>query len=354
MVKRKIVPIILSATILSAIIGNMVISNATDNNLKTFEYEKTVKVNQIENCKKELEKEINKDGITYKLEDIIEKESTKIVSRNKEITKELLVNTNDKYKVLNMFKQELNVKEDGYTGTLKIDNNSVTIKPNDSYREEYKVYYEKEYKNVKSNELNNIPKTIKKDNVTYYLVDPVWTVSKTQIIDGRDVPVLYNGIMKYEAIRERTVVTNYIATVKYNGKLKKEVVDTVTLTIKYTEVATEESNIEKKTEETKNNIVVPTVATGTGIIIFSGIILISRKNILIYNYQNNNCKLIRKIKASGKLIDITPQNNEISRKYKIVLKNDLYNKWYGQNITVKYFDKQFICNIKENEIEIVV
>ena len=160
--------------------------------------------------------------------------------------------------------------------------------------------------------------------------------------------------MKYEAIRERTVVTNYIATVKYNGKLKKEVVDTVTLTIKYTEVATEESNIEKKTEETKNNIVVPTVATGTGIIIFSGIIFISRKNILIYNYQNNNWKLIRKIKASGKLIDITPQNNEISRKYKIVLKNDLYNKWYGQNITVKYFDKQFICNIKENEIEIVV
>ena len=354
MVKRKIVPIILSATILSAIIGNMVISNATDNNLKTFEYEKTVKVNQIEDCKKELEKEINKDGITYKLEDIIEKENTKIVSRNKEITKELLVNTNDKYKVLNMFKQELNVKEDGYTGTLKIDNNSVTIKPNDSYREEYKVYYEKEYKNVKSNELNNIPKTIKKDNVTYYLVDPVWTVSKTQIIDGQDVPVLYNGVMKYEAIRERTVVTNYIATVKYNGKLKKEVVDTVTLTIKYTEVATEESNIEKKTEETKNNIVVPTVATGTGIIIFSGIILISRKNILIYNYQNNNCKLIRKIKASGKLIDITPQNNEISRKYKIFLKNDLYNKWYGQNITVKYFDRQFICNIKENEIEIVV
>ena len=354
MVKRKIVPIILSATILSAIIGNMLISNATDNNLKTFEYEKTVKVNQSEDCKNELEKEINNDGITYKLEDIIEKENTKVVSRNKEITKELLVNTNDKYKVLNMFKQELNVKEDGYTGTLKINNNSVTIKPNDSYREEYKVYYEKEYKNVKSNELNNIPKTIKKDNVTYYLVDPVWTVSKTQIIDGQDVPVLYNGVMKYEAIRERTVVTNYIATVKYNGKLKKEVVDTVTLTIKYTEVATEKSNIEKKTEETKNNIVVPTVATGTGIIIFSGIILISRKNILIYNYQNNNWKLIRKIKASGKLIDITPQNNEISRKYKIFLKNDLYNKWYGQNITVKYFDKQFICNIKENEIEIVV
>ena len=112
----------------------------------------------------------------------------------------------------------------------------------------------------------------------------------------------------------------------------------------------------KRKQETKSNIVIPTVATGTGIIICSGIILISRKNVFIYNFQNNTWKLVRKtkVKASEKLIDITPQNNEISRKYKIVLKNDLYTKWYGQNITVKYFDKQFICNVKENEIEIVV
>ena len=353
MVKRKIVPIILSATLLSVILGNMLISNATDNNLKTFEEEKTIKVNQIEDYKKTLEQEISKDGITYKLENITQEENTKVVSKNKKVTKELIVNTNDKYEILNIFEQEINIKEDRYTGTLKIDNSSVTIEPNDSYKEEYKIYYEKEYKNVKSNELNDIPKTIKKDNVTYYLVDPVWEVSQTQIIDGQAVPVLYNGVMKYEALKERTVVTNYIATVKYNGKLEKEVVDTVTLTMKYTEVPTQK--IEEK-QETKRNDIIPTIATGTGIIICSGIILISRKNVFIYNYQNNNWKLVRKtkVKASEKLVDITPQNNEISRKYKIVLKNDLYTKWYGQNITVKYFDKQFIFNVKENEIEIVV
>ena len=260
MVKRKIVPIILSVTLLSVIFGNMLVSNATDNNLKTFEEEKTVEMNQIEEYKETLEQEISKDGITYKLEDIIEKENTKVVYKNKEVTKELIVNTNDKYEILNMFEQELNIKEDGYTGTLKIDNSSVTIEPNDSYKEEYKVYYEKEYKNVERNELNDIPKTIEKNDTTYYLVDPVWTVSKTQIIDGQDVPVLYNGIMKYEAIKERTVVTNYIATVKYNGKLEKEVIDTVTLTMKYTEVPTQK--IEEK-QENKNNAVVPTVATGS-------------------------------------------------------------------------------------------
>ena len=353
MVKRKIVPIILSATLLSVILGNMLISNATDNNLKTFEEEKTIKVNQIEDYKKTLEQEISKEGITYKLENITQEENTKVVSKNKKVTKELIVNTNDKYEILNIFEQEINIKEDGYTGTLKIDNSSVTIEPNDSYKEEYKVYYEKEYKNVERNELNDIPKMIKKDNVTYYLVEPVWEVSQTQIIDGQVVPVLYNGIMKYEAIKERTVVTNYIATVKYNGKLEKEVVDTVTLTVEYTEVPTQK--IEEK-QETKSNSIIPTVATGTGIIICSGIILISRKNVSIYNYKNNTWKLVRKtkVKANEKIIDITPQNEELSKKYKIVLKNDLYNKWYGQNITIKYFDKQFIYNVKNSEIEIVV
>ena len=64
MVKRKIVPIILSATLLSVIFGNMLISNATDNNLKTFEEEKTVKVNQIEDYKKSV-RERNKQRWNY-------------------------------------------------------------------------------------------------------------------------------------------------------------------------------------------------------------------------------------------------------------------------------------------------
>lgn len=352
MVKRKIVPIILSATILSAIIGNMLISNATDNNLKTFEEEKTIKVSQVEDYKKTLRQEINKDGITYKLENIVEKENIKVVYKNKEITKDLIVNTTDKYEVLDMFEQKLNVKEDEYTGTLKLDNLSISIKPNDSYREQYKVYYEEKYENVKSNELNDIPKTIKKDGIVYYLINPVWTVAETQNIDGQAVPVSYNGIMKYEAIKVRTIVSNYKATVKYSGELKKEVVDSVTFILQYEEIP-----IDKGENENKQSNMLPTVATtGTGIILCSGIILLSRKNVLIYNYKNNKWNLIKKtkIKNNETKINITPIRMEKSRKYKIVLNNRLFNKLRNQNIIIKYYDKQFICEVKEKEIEIMV
>lgn len=352
MVKRKIVPIILSATILSAIIGNMLISNATDNNLKTFEEEKTIKVSQVEDYKKTLRQEINKDGITYKLENIVEKENIKVVYKNKEITKDLIVNTTDKDEVLDMFEQKLNVKEDEYTGTLKLDNLSISIKPNDSYREQYKVYYEEKYENVKSNELNDIPKTIKKDGIVYYLINPVWTVAETQNIDGQAVPVSYNGIMKYEAIKVRTIVSNYKATVKYSGELKKEVVDSVTFILQYEEIP-----IDKGENENKQSNMLPTVATtGTGIILCSGIILLSRKNVLIYNYKNNKWNLIKKtkIKNNETKINITPMRMEKSRKYKIVLNNRLFNKLRNQNIIIKYYDKQFICEVKEKEIEIMV
>lgn len=349
MVKSKILIIIFTVVITISILGTFSEIQATEGKLEVWEEEQQVEVDKVKEYRENVEKEINKNGVTYKLKDISEQENKKTMSKNKEIEKDLIVNTTNRYDVLNMFKQEINIKENGYTGTLKINNVSLKIEENDTYKEEYKVYYEEKYENVKSNELNNIPKTIKKDGIVYYLINPVWTVSETQNIDGQEVPVSYNGIMKYEAIKVRTIVSNYKATVKYSGELKKEVVDSVTFILQYEEIP-----IDKGENENKQSNMLPTVATGTGIIIFSGIIFISRKNILIYNYQNNNWKLIRKIKASGKLIDITPQNNEISRKYKIVLKNDLYNKWYGQNITVKYFDKQFICNIKENEIEIVV
>ena len=43
-----------------------------------------------------------------------------------------------------------------------------------------------------------------------------------------------------------------------------------------------------------------------------------------------------------------------SRKYKIVLSNMLFNKLRNQNIIIKYYDKQFICKVKEKEIEIMV
>ena len=51
-----------------------------------------------------------------------------------------------------------------------------------------KIYLQKKYVNVSSNELNNIPKELKENGLTYYLVNPVWDITETEDVDGNKVP----------------------------------------------------------------------------------------------------------------------------------------------------------------------
>ena len=157
------------------------------------------------------------------------------------------------------------------SGILELQNNSLDIKINDSYTEQYKVSLSKKYENVPSNELNNIPKTIEENGTTYYLVNPIWSISQVEKVEGQDIPIAYNGEMQYEGIKEKKIIKSYLATVTYVGTLEKEETESITFNIKYKEIPQEEQ--EEKTNYTP--IIVAT--TGAGVVVISGIILWKRK-----------------------------------------------------------------------------
>lgn len=241
---------------------------ASTGELKEHQINKTISVEYAEQYKDNIEKEITIDNIKYELQDITEQENKKIVSAEKEQTKQKIVYTNNKYDVLNMFESKIEMTEDGMSGILELQNNSLDIRVNDSYTEQYKVSLTKNYENIPSNELNDVPKTIEENGTTYYLINPIWTVSQVEKIEGQDVPVAYNGEMQYEAVKERTIIKSYIANVNYKGILEKEEVDSITFNIKYKEIPQKEEKVNY----------VPVVATaGTGIIVVSGILLWKRK-----------------------------------------------------------------------------
>lgn len=317
---------------------------ATSEELKTQQVTDTVLLENTEQYKNNIKQEIVVDEINYKLKDITEQENKVILTKDKEIKEEKIVKINDKYKVLNLFKTKRKTEEEGYSGILELQNDSLKIKVHDSYIEEYKVTLTKEYNNVNQNELNNIPKTIEQDGTTYYLVNPVWNIAQTQKIDGQDIPISYNGIMNYEGVKERTIITSYLATVNYKGILEKEVTESITYNIDYEEIPQEKTNY------------IPIVATTTaGIIFFSGIIIFKRKNATVYNFQNQEWKLVKKchVSKSNKLIDVTPLT-PMTHKYKIKLSTKAFNELLNDNVTIKYFDQQFIYRIKEKEFEIFV
>ena len=245
---------------------------ATTDNLKVHEINKTVSIEEAEQYRENIKNEITIDNVKYELQDITEQENKGIVSEEKEQTKQKVVYTNNKYDVLNMFESKIEMTEDEMSGTLELQNNSLNLKVNDSYIEQYKVSLIKTYENVPSNELNDVPKTIEENGTTYYLINPIWTVSQVEKVEGQDVPIAYNGEMQYEGIKERTVVKSYLATVTYKGTLEKEEINSITFQIKYKEVPQESQEEEK----TKNIPAIMTTA-GTGIIVVSGILLWRRK-----------------------------------------------------------------------------
>lgn len=242
---------------------------ATTDNLKVHEINKTVSIEDAEQYRENIKNEITIYNVKYQLQNISEKENKDIVTKEKEQTKQKIVYTNNKYDVLNMFESKIEMTEDKMSGTLELQNNSLDLKVNDSYTEQYKVSLTKNYENVPSNELNDVPKIIKENGITYYLINPIWTVSKTEKVEGQDVPIAYNGEMQYEGIKERTIVKSYLATVSYKGTIEKEEVDSIAFEITYKEVPQE------ITEEESPNYI--PVAVATGIVVVSGILLWKRK-----------------------------------------------------------------------------
>lgn len=245
---------------------------ATSNDLKVHEINKTVSLEEAEQYRENIKNEIIIDNVKYELQDISEQENKNIESEEKEQTKQKVVYTNNKYDVLNMFEDKLDITEDEMSGTLELQNNSLDLKVKDSYTEQYKVSLTKNYENVPSNELNDVPKTIEENGTTYYLINPIWTVSQVEKVEGQDVPITYNGEMQYEGIKERTIVKSYLATVSYKGTIEKEEVDSISFEITYKEVPQEITE-----EENPNYIPVAVATAGTGIVVVSGILLWRRK-----------------------------------------------------------------------------
>ena len=314
---------------------------AKNDNLKQITNQDIISVQEVSNYKNSIKQEITSDGIDYKLINVDQIENKKQLEKQKEIQEELIVLSNNKDAVLNQFEKSKKISEDGYEGILNIQTDSLDIKVNESYQEEYKVYIQKTYENVTSNELNDIPKEIEMGGTTYYLINPVWNVISTEKVGNHDVPLTYTGIMYYEGVKVRTVVKNYKATIKYEGMLTKEVVDSVTLISTYQEIPKEINNI------------APVLVTTSSIIFFSGIIIIKRKNVKIYNYANNKYRLVKRIRVNkdNPFMDITPLR-VTSNRYKIVLSNKIYNELKNCSVRIKYFDKYANYIISEKEFEI--
>ncbi|MDO5555734.1 MAG: hypothetical protein Q4G09_03525 [Clostridia bacterium] len=333
--------IIISLSVITILLTNITMCFASSE-LKRVEKQITVDYNMSDERYSNIDKTLVEDKVYYELENVDRKDNLKTLTMEHELVDEKVITTNKLESVIEMFNTTKDIEVDGYTGTIRKDNSSLKIDIKDSYQEEYKVYLQKSYDNVPSNELNDIPKEIKANGTTYYLVNPVWNIVETEIVSNNEVPAKYSGTMYYEGVKTRTIVTTYLATIKYIGTLSKQVPETTTFTVKYREVK-------------EYDYIVSAIVGTTGIIFISGITLFKLKNVKIYNLQDGEYKLTKRIHLNKDklLIDLTPINLQ-TRAYKIVFSKSLYRVIKGKNIKFKYFDKVQNYTIVNKEFEIIV
>lgn len=333
--------ILIITSVIMMLVANLGVCLASDD-LKIIEKQYTVDYKVADEFYNNINNTIVENKIGYNLENVERVDNFKTLTKEQETIEEIETNTNNLEKVISLFNETKDFENDGYTGVLTRDDDSLKISIKDSYQEEYKVYLQKTYNNVLSNELNDIPKEINENGTTYYLTNPVWTIAETENISNNEVPVKYNGTMYYEGVKTKTIVTSYLATIKYTGTLEKQVHNTTTFTVKYKEV------------KEFGHIVSAIVGTA-GIVFFSGVIVFNIKNVKVYNLQNGEYKLIKRVHLNkNKLfINLTPTNYQ-TKTYKIVLSKSLYKAIKGKNVKFKYFDKQDAYEITNKEFEVIV
>lgn len=326
-----------------SIANNVYADSNTEREIITKEY--TIKDFDKEKFYKNLNSKIEENEKSYILKGVTETENQGIIEKNVEIEKSIIIENPNISNILNQIDKEIDYIEDGYKGKVILNEDSVIVNQNRVSKKEYKVYYEQIYKNLPNNDLVNIPKTLNIKGTTYYLINPIWNIAETTVINGKEIPSKYNAVMRYEGIKTENVVVDYIANYKYQGTLQKEEKESITYKVQYIEQ-----------EEVKENNVIPIIATGsTGSFIFVCFVIFKMNNVKIYNYRSKKFKLIKRvyIKSTEDVIDLV-NDKSITNKYKIILSNHLYKKMNDKYIRFKYYDRTFKYKIKSKKFEITV
>ena len=281
---------------------------------------------------------VTKDKITAHLVDKSKSGGNKLYTTERSFSDSKILEKNSTEYILSQISQEYSYNsEDNFKGTLILDNESIQVREIKGDLYEYKVSLTKKYENFNRNDLDSIPKTIKEKNITYYLTAPSWEVTSTEIIDDREVPATYSGNMLYEGIAYARYPSTYEVSYTYKGTVEK---------------LEESPIIYKITYEKEMNLTIPAILGSSGIIIVVVLFFFKKKRISIYNKQDNEYILIRKINIKNNIIDLNKYAHLIiSNDFKIELDNKAFNKYKDQEIKVIYENTtKTIKNLKESNI----
>lgn len=162
------------------------------------------------------------DGYIFTRHDIYEQMQADVVdTRQASQSATVEIADNSTAAVLAAADAIISFSEDGYSGQLQIDANSIHIEEAGRTSYNYRITEVREYANLDRNDANYIPKTITKDGRTLELESIDWQVMGTTNTDGGLVPNNFKATATYAGSATGSQVSGYVATFQYTGLIEK-------------------------------------------------------------------------------------------------------------------------------------
>lgn len=185
-----------------------------------------------------IEEALIRRGVQYQVSDVLRRElegssETKTVSE----TVTMPAESDEKDELLALFDADMAYSEDGFSGTLLLNEHSITAEATDTEGYSYTLKDVKEYTGLERNDPYYVPKTAEKYGVTLQLADIEWTPMASGS-DNSDTPSLFKATATYTGTAWGTKETDFLATATYSGEVSRGTAGEVVYSIIYEEIPT--------------------------------------------------------------------------------------------------------------------
>lgn len=168
------------------------------------------------------------DGYSFTLTDMLRQEMPEHQSRAHTETVTVSRKSKDLTAILPLLADtKVVTTEDGFTGTLKLNTDSIKVEPAGYKNNSWTVSTTRTYPNLSDMDLEFIPKTTTEDGRTLHFTDVQWQTDNTQNVDDDPIGDRFTAVVTYTGTASSKNVTGYTVTAQYSGEVEKISLDKV-------------------------------------------------------------------------------------------------------------------------------
>ena len=193
----------------------------TKDNIEYIKRSYSVPMDQEDDFLVNLENEFKIENKTYQIQDKNRTGGDIVETIDINTSKTITLDSNSTEYILSQLPQEMDYNENGYVGKYVLDTNSINVESKYNGYKEVLVKDTKIYTDLDKNDLDNIPKQIKKDGLILDLLTTNWEVTETKKLQDNIIPSKYKATCYYATKKKVNNPITYIVTANYTGTAKK-------------------------------------------------------------------------------------------------------------------------------------